>query len=307
MFNQKKIFITTIILIFALIFIHEFVSNKKPPQNEALWKEEVEIIYKSSNQNLIIILPYMQLYQYATFDIFFKKLDYLLGYIQPFIDKEKTIVIFPKDIGKWLFTANENFKIHISNNEILGIFRFIIKHPFLFIKYYFSTFDIYKTLLHMKMNEMFEIYVNTFLKLAKKHNVTIIAGTVNIKEPIIKHNLLYLNENADISEFSLIISNKGLPIKIAYNDSENNILINNQPFKILFKELEIQNSNLEKSRLILYFNDNITQSLFYNTCNSYSCYYLPFRGKIWDKHYNQNIVLDSINYELQNKNYIFIY
>lgn len=307
-FNQKKIFISTLIVIIALIFIHEFASNKKPPQNEALWKDKIELIHKSSNQNIIILQPYMKLYQYATSDIFYNKMDYLMQNIQPFIKKDKTVIIFPKDTGNWLFTTNENFKIHLSDNEVIGVFRFIIKHPFLFIKYYFTNeLNLNKTLIQIKMNDMFEIYTNTFSKLAKKYNVMIVSGTIHLKKPIIKNNLLFLNENTDIEEFSFIFSSEGLPLKILNQNSDNTIQLNNNLYKFFFKEDNLKDLNIEKSKVIFYSVDTGMQKTIDNLCVSNSCYYLPFRGKIWGKEYNHNIILDSQSYQLQDKDYIFVF
>jgi hypothetical protein len=305
--NHKRIFIFTVFLMIGLILINEFGSNKKPPTFSSLTKMQIDTKYIDDPylKNVIIIEPYFNIIDYASEEIFYEKLNEMLKSIRHLINKN-TMIIFPPKIGFWFIVINESFKIHLSSNTSIAFFRLIIEHPFLFLKNFFITnFDLDKSLYLTYSDKIFEVYYRIFSTLAKKYSVKILAGTNYSKMPYIKDHLLFQESNNQLYEYSILFSEEGLPLEILSLEKKSNVLEFN-PFKDIQIYLDMKSFNKEQSdhKRFLYLGNDL--SIFKEKCINFICYGIPFRGKIWEKNFSLNPIINSKEIKLDSKNYVLI-
>ncbi|GIX42683.1 MAG: hypothetical protein KatS3mg129_2416 [Leptospiraceae bacterium] len=307
--NHRKFFIFTIFLVLSLIFISEFIGNKKPPNNPSIWNEPLDILIiknkKPQNiKNIIFIEPFMNIFQYASEEIFYKKLDTILKNLQPYFRKD-TIVIFPPQIGYWLITTEESFKIHLSKTYRNALFRLILYNPFSFLNHFFYTnFNIEKALYLVHSEKIFKLYTQTFAKLSKKYNINILAGTVFSRRAYIKENLLFLHSEPQLEEYSILFSDKGLPIKII-RDYDNITINQNNSLQIILNNNQIQKIN--KNKPVLFYNNSFSsENQLSDLCKNLTCYFNPFRGNLWNIKFEEFPIINSQIIPLKKANYAII-
>ncbi len=164
--------------------------------------------------NLLGIEPYMTPQDYVSEESFSKKLNsYLLAAQREKWLNEKTIVTFPEYIGSWLALAGESEKIFQSATLEAAERALVFRHPLKFISYFFKSKEKGKAeaaFFRMKSQDMARIYHNVFSKLARDHNVTIIAGSIVLPAPQISSRQLILT-NGPLRNSSVIYQPNGEP------------------------------------------------------------------------------------------------
>ncbi len=162
--------------------------------------------------NLVGIQPYMEVWDYADADSFFRKLN---GYVV--IAKaqnwlyENTIVIFPEYIGTWLAASGEDKSIFAANSLETAVKKMIRTNLLKFAATLLRTKSsnkIVDALFRMKAAEMAHIYQTTFSQLAQTYQITIVAGSIVLPEPQIVGGTLVVG-NGRLQNISIVCKPDG--------------------------------------------------------------------------------------------------
>jgi predicted amidohydrolase len=128
---------------------------------------------------------------YATADRYMAKME---GYLETSkkagLLNPKTIVVYPEYVGTWLVAANLPDSAYHYKNLSSVIIRVILQHPIGFGRWMLKTGNIRKALFLLKSDSMCSIYNHTFSYLAKKYDVTIVAGSIVLSNPAISDGVL---------------------------------------------------------------------------------------------------------------------
>eukprot|EP01112_Ceratiomyxa_fruticulosa_P010181 TRINITY_DN2684_c0_g1_i1.p1 TRINITY_DN2684_c0_g1~~TRINITY_DN2684_c0_g1_i1.p1 ORF type:complete len:392 (+),score=73.44 TRINITY_DN2684_c0_g1_i1:98-1273(+) len=147
------------------------------------------------DNTVIVATPFMTVKDYLSPTAYYTKLDSTLTDVLDDARKREsgsgpTVVVFPENIGTWLVVVNESSWVD-RPNMLLAMIWLIVKYCLsFFLRFLFAILigDIFRyTLLgivrrcifKIKSNEMIEVYSSTFSKLAIKHGVWIVAGSIN--------------------------------------------------------------------------------------------------------------------------------
>ena len=151
----------------------------------------VHFEHDSSRSHVVGIQPYMTNLDYQSEERFFKKLDFYLNTAQNrnWITKE-TMVVFPEHLSTWLVASGEKNSVFKAEtiDEAMRIVALSNLVTFLYKLINSKSKDSAKdAIFQMKANEMAGIYQNVFSKLAKKYNVTIVAGSIFLPTPFVEN------------------------------------------------------------------------------------------------------------------------
>lgn len=162
--------------------------------------------------NLVGIQPFMQANDYASATNFSTKLaGYLAAAQRENWFNSKTIVIFPEYIGTWLVAVNAHPSIFTAVTLEQAMKRMISRNLPRFgwtrlqAKGQDKTVD---ALFRMKAATMADVYQSTFAQLAKRYNVTLVAGSIVLPEPEVVNGHLQPT-NGPLQNISLVFGNDG--------------------------------------------------------------------------------------------------
>jgi hypothetical protein len=148
--------------------------------------------------NLLGIQPFMVPVDYASEERFRAKTD---GYLDAASRRgwlnDRTIVVFPEYVGTWLVAAGERGGVYRAQNIAAAMRTLVLSHPVAFVKALLSARarDAVKySLFRMKAAPMAEIYQRVFSGLAKKHAVTIVAGSIVLPSPGVSNGRLVVGD-----------------------------------------------------------------------------------------------------------------
>lgn len=164
--------------------------------------------------NMLGIAPYVVPQDYASTELFFKKLDGYLSIAQA--EKwlnEKTIVVFPEYVGTWLVLAGESEKIFQAASLEAAEQALVLRHPLKFGAYWLASKEqarLEAAFFRMKANQMAEIYQEVFSRLARKYSVTIVAGSIILPSPQISSGRL-IPTDGPLRNVSVIYQPGGAP------------------------------------------------------------------------------------------------
>lgn len=137
--------------------------------------------------NLLGIQPFMVPDDYVSGEAFYAKLS---GYLDVASQRgwlnEGTIVVLPEYVGTWLVALGESQRVYRAAGIAQAMRALVLSNPFSFIRTLPSAEadDAVKyTLFRMKAAPMAEVYHDTFSRLARKHAVTIVAGSIVLPSP----------------------------------------------------------------------------------------------------------------------------
>ncbi|MBU0704873.1 MAG: carbon-nitrogen hydrolase, partial [Chloroflexi bacterium] len=110
---------------------------------------------------------------------------------------EKTIVVLPEYIGTWLVVVGENQRVYRAASIARAMRALVLSNLFSFIKTLPSAEadDAVKyALFRMKAAQMAEVYHDAFSRLAQKHAVTVVAGSILLPSPGVSDGRLTIGD-----------------------------------------------------------------------------------------------------------------
>jgi len=154
----------------------------------------------SGNGNQVAIQPYMVAADYASQEGFFRKLD---GYLaaarkEGFIGR-KTVVVLPEYLGVWLVVAGEKEAVYRARTTDKAAAIIAASNLPSFVRRFVSTDApdrVTSALFQMKAGVMAGIYQQTFSRLAREYQVTIVAGSIILPSPQIVEGRLAAGKGA---------------------------------------------------------------------------------------------------------------
>jgi predicted amidohydrolase len=150
--------------------------------------------------NLVGIQPYVQAIDYSGEAAFLGKMS---GYFEQAKRRgwlnAKSIVVLPEYLGSWLVAANEKTDVYDNPQSGRALQTVVLSNFFSFLRHYFQapegTKDPVKyALFSMKSAQMAGIYHRTFSTLAQKYGVTVVAGSILLRNPSIEGGALQVGE-----------------------------------------------------------------------------------------------------------------
>ncbi|MHC5035457.1 MAG: nitrilase-related carbon-nitrogen hydrolase [Planctomycetota bacterium] len=148
----------------------------------------------TGNGNLLGVQPYMVPADYASEKRFHAKLDgYLARAREEGYVNQKTIVVLPEYLGVWLVAAGEKQSVYEAETvsaaaQILVTANLI---PFLrWLPFAGAPQRARRALFQMKAQSTAAVYNRVFSRLAREHEVTIVAGSVLLPDPQVRDGVL---------------------------------------------------------------------------------------------------------------------
>lgn len=174
-----------------------------------------QIGHRSERGNLLGIQPWMEPADYRNGLVFREKITTYLqtakdsGLIVP----GKTIVILPEYLGTWLVAMHETDRVYDAKTLQDGLTAMVITHPIRFWRTYRTIPDSIddKTkyaVFAMKAQQMAYEYQLTFDILAAQFNVTIVAGSILLPNPSVRHGKL-VTQNGPLYNISAVFHPDG--------------------------------------------------------------------------------------------------
>lgn len=168
--------------------------------------------------NLLGIQPSMVPADYASEERFYTRID---GYLDVALRKgwlnEKTIVVFPEYIGTWLVAVGEKQRVHEAEDIESAMRTLVLSNLFSFVLSLVKALPLVKakdvvkySLFRMKAARMAETYHNVFSGLAKKHAVTIVAGSIVLPSPEVSNGKLEVG-GGELYNVSVVYRPDGSP------------------------------------------------------------------------------------------------
>ncbi|RYU94016.1 carbon-nitrogen hydrolase family protein [Emticicia agri] len=151
----------------------------------------------SSKGNIVGVQAFMEPIDYASEENFSRKIRFYLegakkkGWLIP----TKTLVVFPEYFGTWLVTLHEKESIYHAPKIEEGLQTMVLRNIGKFFTTYISSPDSVKdkvkySFFAMKAPTIAKVYQETFAKLAKEYQVTIVGGSILLPEPIVEYGVL---------------------------------------------------------------------------------------------------------------------
>ena len=137
--------------------------------------------------NLLGIEPYLLAADYASENTYYTKLD---GYISAARDRgwlnARTIIVFPEYVGTWLVATGEGEAVLQAPTTSQAMRPVAARHVHKLIRYLLLSHEQDKltaSLFRTKSQDMVHLYQNVFSRLAKQHNLTVVAGSILLPSP----------------------------------------------------------------------------------------------------------------------------
>jgi hypothetical protein len=164
------------------------------PSVDTQIKNAAEYGVDSGNGNLVGIQPYMFPYDYSDRERFLAKMD---AYFKLIMDKgwlkNKTVVVLPEYLGTWLVVENEKSSVYetMNMNQAMQLMAVSNLGPFIRGAVISPANNrVEYSLFAMKSKSMTDAYNYVFSQLAKKYQVTIVAGSIVLADPSIQDGQL---------------------------------------------------------------------------------------------------------------------
>ncbi|WP_428661292.1 carbon-nitrogen hydrolase family protein [Runella sp.] len=185
---RKVVF--ALVLLFGIYLLWS-VIGKTPPVAPPANISYVRSFGKDTDKgNLLGIQPYVLPACYASEANFEQFLDayFERAKTENWLIPQKTIVVLPEYLGTWLVVANEKSSVYEAKTIDEGLTSMVMSNVFSFVTQLASVPDSTKdsvkhAVFALKAPQMAEIYQRVFAKLAKKYQVTIVAGSILLPDP----------------------------------------------------------------------------------------------------------------------------
>ncbi|MDW7690761.1 nitrilase-related carbon-nitrogen hydrolase [Flammeovirgaceae bacterium SG7u.111] len=200
----------------ATIYLLWGFKEKKLEQHEIdLHLKEISEIGEDHHKgNLVGIQPFMETADYANFENFYEKIDQYFSKAQKeyFFD-EKTVVVLPEHIGTWLVALDENPEVYYKysfnaalRQMSLDNFKGLMNKD---VSPLHKQKILNKKLFALKAERMAKIYGYVFSSMAKKYDVTVVAGSITLPDPKIVDGKLTVGEKGHFYNVSVIYGPDG--------------------------------------------------------------------------------------------------
>jgi len=137
--------------------------------------------------NLLGVQPYMTVSDYAGEEPFYAKLDaYLQAARQEGWLGEKTVVVWPEQIGTWLVAAGESKSVFQAPTLAAAMRPLVLRHAIPFagkLAFAREKDRVVASLFRMKAGQMARLYQTVFSRLARQYGVTVVAGSIYLPSP----------------------------------------------------------------------------------------------------------------------------
>jgi hypothetical protein len=149
--------------------------------------ETVELGSNAGRGNLLGVQPYMVANDYASEEAFYARLD---SYMQAAGQKgwlgDRTVVVWPEQIGTWLIAAGESQAVFRAPTLHAAMRPLVLRHIFPFAARLVSAREkdrVIASLFRMKAEQMAGLYQAAFSRLARRYAVTVVAGSIFLPSP----------------------------------------------------------------------------------------------------------------------------
>ena len=152
--------------------------------------EIVELGSNAGRGNLLGVQPYLVANDYASEELFYARLD---SYLQAAGQKgwlgDRTIVVWPEQIGTWLIAAGESQAVFRARTLHAALQPLILRHVIPFAARLVSAREkdwVIASLFRMKAGQMAGLYQAAFSRQARRYAVTVVAGSIFLPSPQVK-------------------------------------------------------------------------------------------------------------------------
>lgn len=204
-----KFFLSIIFLLLLAFSAALFSANKD---------KTINVVEFGKNQgagNLLGIQPNLENIHYSSYEAFYREMN---RYLEEAKNKKflnhKTIAVYPETIGMWLAAANESEYIYSKKDARNAVLPIIIRNfgPFLAEVIRSKEKDkCVAAIFKLKSRQIAKIYNGTFSSLAKKYDITIVAGSVVLSDPHIDEEGNLTTGNGKLYNVSVVYKPDGKP------------------------------------------------------------------------------------------------
>lgn len=180
---MKKV-ILTIVFLSAVCYMLWIQWDRSPPDAHF---SAYDISYESfgterGKGNILGIEPLVHPESFGSKEQFQSTLDLYLRFAnsQGLLGK-KTIVVFPEYLGTWLALLDEKNSLYKAGSLPEAMGWMIAVHPLEFLFHYWKSDaadPVAESIFRMKSENMKEVYTEVFSGLAKKYEITLVAGSI---------------------------------------------------------------------------------------------------------------------------------
>jgi len=188
----------------------------------------------SGRGNFVGIQPWMVPSDYTNTETLSAKLDsYFAAAKAKGWFNSKTIVVLPEMIGTWLAASDEQAAVYRDAAVEPAMIKLALSHPISFARRYAAAPDVADkakwTLFTVKSEQMARDYQAIFGSLARKYNVTLVAGSIVLPNPHLENGQLRVEPGETLRNVSALFGPDGkiigpLVIK-AYPIAEENVFL----------------------------------------------------------------------------------
>lgn len=157
--------------------------------------DTVQLGIDSGNGNILAIQPWMLMQDYADKNSFSAKLD---GYFKSARDNKligrKTLVVLPEFIGTWLACLDEPASVFSAPSLNLAMRGIVFSNFWRFLLTLPQAKNqnmVRDAIFRMKAEKMARTFQTVFSSLAKKYQVTVVAGSIALPEPTIQQGEIH--------------------------------------------------------------------------------------------------------------------
>jgi len=210
--------ITLVVLLSMIAYaLWNFVNpDEKALSDTSLFLREISEIGEDNGKgNIVGIQPYMVTSDYASLENFYDKIDlYFARAASEKLFRENTVVLLPKHIGTWLVALDEDPEVYEKEDWQSAVQAMASDHFFdAFTVNLVGTSASHKKeiekLFRLKSPWMAEIYHYVFSSLAKKYNVSIIAGSILLAHPEVQEGELTVSSSGDFFNTTIVYDSSG--------------------------------------------------------------------------------------------------
>lgn len=192
--------ITLFILTVFIWLIWSFYGRNTPLEET---NSQISVIQEinpsdSLSRNIVGIQPFMEVSDYFNQVNFKTKIQtYLVAATREGFMRKNTFVLFPENIGTWLFLVNEKRNLNEKKTLDEALRILAVSNAFDFFLGYIKTGKEsnkeFSSIIRMKAKSMLKVYDETFGELAIETNSYILGGSILLPEPSVVDGEIYIN------------------------------------------------------------------------------------------------------------------
>lgn len=209
--------IITLFILTVFIWLIWSFSGRNTPLEEP--ESHISVVQEinpsdSLDRNIVGIQPFMEVTDYFN-QLFFKEKirNYLVAATGKDFIQKNTIVIYPENIGTWLFLLEEKHNLAEKKtlNEVTRILSLSNAFDFFlgYIKAGDETNKEFSSIIRMKAKSMTRAYSETFRDLAIETKTYVLAGSILLPEPSVVDGEIYVKLGGPLYNASFLFGPDG--------------------------------------------------------------------------------------------------